>query len=131
MDDGWGPTSESEIPVEELTEEEHIRMTCEMMLEYLQRSYLEVAVNYDNCTRIVINQNTKWYQDFCACYQSVSWIYRNGKKTKNKKRPRTFIKRGATIAALKRMINGDFQGEYADRLMGIVEEFWTDYAEGY
>jgi hypothetical protein len=115
----------------ELTEEEHIRMTCEIMLEYLQRSYLEVAVNRENYTRMVCGQNTKWYQDFCAAYQSCAWIYRNGKKTKLKKRPRTFIKRCHTIAALKRMINGDFRGEYATRLMEFVEEFWATYAEGY
>jgi hypothetical protein len=29
------------------------------------------------------------------------------------------------------MINGDFRGEYATRLMEFVEEFWATYAEGY
>lgn len=106
-------------------------MTCEMMLEYLQRSYLEVAVNRENYTRMPVSHNTQWYRDFCACYHSISWIYRNGKKTKNKKRSRTFIKRCHTVAALKRMINGNFRGEYANRLMEFVEEFWTKYAEGY
>ena len=135
MDDDWDfgdfESSDTAVEEQELTEEEHLRMTCEMMLEFLQRSYLEVAVNRENCTRIVVNQNTQWYQDFCACYQSCSWVYRNGKKTKRKKRCRTYIKRCDTIAALKRMIKGDFSGEYAERLIYYAEQFWSDYAHGY
>jgi hypothetical protein len=118
-------------PVKELTKEEHTRLTCEMMLEYLQRSHLEVAVNYDNHIRVVVSQNTKWYQDFCSSYQNYSWVYRNGKRTKRQKRYRTIIKRCDTISTLKRMINGNFQGEYATRLMEFVEAFWEKYANGH
>ena len=115
---------------EGLTDEEYIRMTCEYMLEYLERSYLEVAVNQENCTRITVNRNTEWYRDFCAAYQNYSWVYRGGKRVKRKKRYRTIIKRCWTIAALKRMIDGNFKGVYATRLMEFIEVFWMKYAEG-
>lgn len=132
MDDWDFDDSEpSSVEQVELTEEEQLRMTCEVMLEYLERGYLEVGVNRENCTRIVVSQNTKWYQDFCACYQSASWVYRNGKRTKRKKRHRTYIKRCDTIAALKRMAKGDFSGEYAERLIYYVQIFWTEYAQGW
>lgn len=134
MSNGWdfcdSATSATCI-TEELTKEQHLCITCKTMLEFLKGSRLEVGVNRENCTRVVISQNTKWYQDFCACYTSCSWIYRNGKKTRRKKRVRTFIKRCDTISALKRMVNGNYSGEYAERLSYYVEIFWDEYANHY
>jgi len=129
--DAWSFEEEPVCQSKELTEEEHIRLTCEIMLEYLQRSHLEVAINQDSCIRVIVSQNTKWYQNFCSSYQNCSWVYRNGKRTKRKKRYRTIIKRCDTASALKRMINGDFRGEYATRLLEFVEIFWTKYANGH
>jgi len=80
MDDSWDfcDSPSSSVLEEELTESEHICITCKTMLEFLNKSHLEVVVN--DHIRITINNNTQWYQDFCAEYTNSSWIYKNGKR---------------------------------------------------
>jgi len=127
----FGFGEEQAVVEYEYTEEEELTLTLEAMLEYLLRSNLQVAVNKTNNTRMVVEYNTQWYQDFCGSYKSVCYVYRNSKKTKRMKRPRTFIKRCCTIAALKRMIKGNLKGEYAARILEFAEVFWEKYAPGY
>ena len=116
-----------EVDLSNLSDEDYVRATAETMLQYLERGILEVAVNRTNCTRTVVSTNTQWYRDFCAAYVRPS----NVRGTKRKRRPRTYIKRTHTEAALKRMMAGRLDSIYAERLMDYVERFCMDYADGY
>ncbi len=68
--------------------------------------------------RVVVSTNAFWYQRFCADYMSTR---------KRHPRPRTFIKRRETIAALKRMIHGDRTTEYAQRILRYCYENRVDF----
>lgn len=65
--------------------------------------------------RVCLDQNPDWYREFCASYM-------NRRRNRKWRRPRTFIKRIATLNALKRIAAGDLSGVYAERLLPFVQQ---------
>jgi len=61
--------------------------------------------------RAVQYANAAWYRKFCALYSSN----RKGSKV------RTRIKRRETIAALKRIIEGETKGVYVERILNFID----------
>ena len=103
----------------ELSDDEYVAATAAAMLVSLRHGRLEVVVDRERCIRQVVGTNAQWYRNFCAAHE---------RRRKRLKRPRTIIKRCDTVSALHRLIDGRYEGEYAQRLMPIVERFWMDYA---
>lgn len=97
-----------------------IKTTARVMLDELQAGSLEVAkVPIENgYKRVVCNQNTEWYREFCNDHIS----YKHGRF----RRPRTFIKRRDTERALTRIMEGKLNSVYAVRLLPYVEKFWQE-----
>lgn len=93
------------------------KLTPENMLWDLEANYLFVILtpapeqrHANHCIRTVEAQNPKWYQDFCALYPSS----RKGTKT------RTRINRRETIKWLKRIIEGETEGVYVEKLLEFI-----------
>src|SRR4051794_35935647 len=90
------------------------------MLNDLETWRLEVVLipapdPQHSCHRVrcVQSQNPVWYRKFCELYPS-------GRQRRSWK-PDTRIKREQTVRALKRIIDGDYSGEYADRLLHFID----------
>lgn len=90
------------------------------MLDELKASRLEVAKlpSRGGYRRVVVQQNAPWYQEFCAAHLHDRGT-RGGRHGRN--RPRTYIKRRETIAALERMLSGRPAGVYQTRLLELAE----------
>lgn len=87
-----------------------MRHALELMLAELRENRLEVIVLND--CRAVVSENCPWYRHFCDTHKSPRRRY---------PRPRTIIKRYATIRALERMLAGRFDSIYAQRLLPLAE----------
>ncbi len=94
----------------------------EDMLIELEASYFEVVLipapdprHSGHMIRACQYANPKWYQEFCAMYVSC-----RGTGRKKMRRPRTIIKRADTIAALKRIQQGQTKGIMVERLLDFV-----------
>lgn len=99
------------------------------MLDELEGNYHEVVLipapdpmHSGHKVRATQYANARWYQKFNQEYVSI-----RGRGRKVYKRPRTYIIRGHTIKALQRMIAGNFEGVYADRLIQFVEHFRANH----
>ena len=93
-----------------------IREIAIAMLEELEGNYLEVIkIRKSDGTwaRIAVSKNAEWYSAFCKKYLSTRRKY---------PRPRTFIKRNDTIKALRKIIRGETDGIYIDRLLNFIHE---------
>ncbi len=94
-------------------------MTAEVytwMLDELQANGLSVAkIRTDSgYVRVALSQNAPWYRDFCENYKGTR---------RRHPRPRTIIKRLATIATLKKLIRDtQHPGVYAERLRALAEQ---------
>jgi hypothetical protein len=87
-----------------------------ILRELLESSFPETAKvpgREGGYIRVPVSVNTEWYRRFCANHER--W---RGRKT------RTIIKRCHTIAALKRMEAGNFNGVYAERLKPFLCDDW-------
>lgn len=90
-----------------------------MMLNELQSSWLEVTKipsQHGGYIRVPVSVNAEWYSRFCSRFQRTRRKY---------PKLRTIIKRCHTIAALKRMQQGDRITTYARRLLDFME-VWFD-----
>lgn len=86
------------------------------MLEELESNYLEVIKikkSDQTWTRIAVSKNAEWYSAFCKKYLSTRKRY---------PKPRTFIKRNGTIAALRKIISGKTDGIYVSRLLDFIHQ---------
>lgn len=95
-----------------------IAETATYLLDELEGQGLEVVKvpSENGYVRVPVSVNAEWYRHFCASY----------KRSRNKyPRPRTIIKRCHTISALKRIISGNINGVYAERLMPYIEEAFS------
>jgi len=103
------------------------RQLAEEMLFELENSHFEVVLvpapeprHSMHQVRALQSANPAWYSRFTAQYVNCRGI---GKKRMT--RPRTYIVKRLTIAALKRMLDGDMNGIYAERLIGFIRrELW-------
>lgn len=89
-------------------------MTAEVyawMLAELEANGLSVAKvpsSRGGYVRVTLSQNAPWYQEFCESYKGVR---------RRHPKPRTIIKRVATVATLAKLIRvPDAPGVYAERL---------------
>lgn len=62
--------------------------------------------------RVLVSCNCEWYQELCRRHEYPRKRY---------PKPRTIIRRRETIAALKRMIRGNYTGVYADRIFDVLD----------
>ena len=89
------------------------------MLEKLEASYPEtvkVPSQHGGYIRVPVEVNTEWYRAFCRRYMRSRRRY---------PKIRTIIKRCTTIAAMKRMLRGDRETEYAQRLLDFINHHYT------
>lgn len=93
----------------------------EMMLNELESHQLVTILapskrgeNPWDMIRVNMDMNTKWYQKFCASYQSKRKI-RRGKFD-------TIIRRANVLRALNQMLAGKPAGKYAPDLQNIADE---------
>lgn len=101
------------------------------VLDRLDRMLVELEGNYHEVVlvpaefeyggggrmlRALQSANAVWYQKFNQQYTSI-----RGRGRKRYRRARTYIKRQWTLDALTRMLDGDFTGVYAERLLVFVE----------
>lgn len=102
-----------------------IRKAAQRMLEELKAGWLEVIKvrTEDGWKRVVCNRNAEWYWAFCADHIS----HRHGKF----RRPRTYIKRGATVKALTRLIDGEIETIYARRLLPYAYQYAAEHKRRY
>jgi hypothetical protein len=87
-----------------------------LLLEELEAGWLEVikAPGRDGgYVRVPISANAEWYRRFCRQYEV---------RRKRYPKPRTIIKRCHTIKALRRLMDGQKDGIYVDRLKEFIEE---------
>lgn len=92
-----------------------IESTLAWMLQELLDHRLESCVlpsKFGGYYRVLISQNCEWYQELCRRHEYPRKRY---------PKPRTMIRRRETIAALRRMIKGDYTGVYADRIFSVME----------
>lgn len=90
------------------------------MLDELESRRLEVCKlpsRQGGYTRVVVETNAEWYQEFCASYTRA-------RRTRYR-RERTIIKRRDTGNALKRLIAGNISGVYAERLQEMAKLLLT------
>lgn len=105
----------------EVTKE--ISEMAELMRADLSSRRLTVVLVYDVWTdntaaRTVMEQNPKWYREFCAHYSPSrrrGWNWANARR-------RTFIKRQGTLRALAEIAAGLCKTVYANRLLPYIEE---------
>ncbi len=84
------------------------------LLDELEGGWLEVAkVPNQNggYIRVAVSTNAEWYRRFCG---------RHLGSRKRYPKLRTFIKRCHTVAALKRIIQGEREGCYVERLLEVM-----------
>lgn len=98
------------------------RRLAEEMLFELENSYFEVVLipaperrHSGHQVRALQSANPAWYSRFAAQHVNCRGIGR-----KRMKRPRTFIKKSDTIRALQRLLDGDENGVYAQRLLTFI-----------
>ena len=72
--------------------------------------------NIGGMIRAAESTNPDWYRRFAGQYMNV-----RGRGRKRMRRPRTFINRSDTIAALRRILAGKRSGVYAERLTDFIE----------
>jgi len=98
-----------------------LRAAARDMLEELEAGWLEVIKvrTEDGWKRVVCNRNAEWYRHFCADHLS----HRHGRFP----RPRTYIKRGATMKALARLIAGETNTIYAQRLLPYAYQYTAEH----
>lgn len=95
------------------------RRTLAYMKEDLEASRpltIKVIGRDGGYIRVPVTQNPEWYRALCSAHKR----YRLNRKWR---RPRTIIKRCNTLKALDRMMDGNFTGVYAERLIEIVREY--------
>lgn len=86
------------------------------LLDELEAGWLEVCMVSNlngGYIRVPISVNAEWYSRFCAQYLS---------RSKRFPKLRTMIRRQHTIAALKRIEQGNTRGVYAERLLPFIED---------
>ncbi len=88
------------------------------MLEELEGSYpvtVKVPSQQGGYIRVPVSKNPEWYSELCKRHikQRVTRF----------RKPRTIIKRRDTLAALRRLIEGDDSGVYAERILEVANEF--------
>jgi hypothetical protein len=66
--------------------------------------------------RVAMDQNPRWYREFCAAYPA------NRSRPRRRSKPDTIIKRRHTLRALREIAAGRAQTTYARRLLPIVIE---------
>lgn len=94
-------------------------LDAKMMLDELLSSELSVILipapepkHSGHQIRAVESQNCQWYREFCSLYAS---------QLKRKTRFNTKIKRELTINALTKIIGGNKQGIYVERLLSFIK----------
>ena len=94
--------------------------SAKVMLQLMRECRLRVikVKSEPRDIRVAVEENCEWYKVFCATYMTS----RNGYP-----RERTIIRREATMRSLGRIVNGQFQGVYIDRLLPFVDQFHRDY----
>jgi hypothetical protein len=111
-----------------------LKMAAVHMLGELERNRLEVVLSPcergdpHRMIRVTNSTNPGWYRDLCAKYPV--------KRSKPRKRakPDTAIRRAGVVAALKSIINGEVETEYANRLLPYVYDvyekfYWEQHAK--
>lgn len=94
------------------------QQAAKYMLDELESGWLEVAKvesQQGGYVRVCVSVNCEWYSAFCRAHEG----FRHNRRYK---KPRTFIKRCHTIAALKRIVAGEVDSVYADRLKPFIDE---------
>lgn len=94
------------------------QQAAKYMLEELEAGRLEVAKvesQQGGYVRVCVSVNCEWYKAFCRAYEGFG-------RNQRYKKPRTYIKRCHTIAALKRIMEGDIDSVYAARLEPFISE---------
>ncbi len=88
------------------------------MLDELEAGWLEVAKvesQQGGYIRVCMSVNCEWYSRFCRAHEGF-------RRTRRWKKARTIIKRCHTIRALKRIIAGEMDSVYAERLEPFIRE---------
>lgn len=92
------------------------------MLDELEGSFHEVVLvpapdpqHSEHKIRLCHMQNCEWYRKFAALYTNC-----RGMPPKHMRRPRTFVRKDRTAATLRRMIDGNFSGVQAERLVDFI-----------
>lgn len=97
------------------------RRIAEHMAAELEASRLAVtlapALRGSGKVRVVESVNPSWYRRLCAVYAR----YRD-----RWQKPKTYIKRQHTLAALRRIADGDATGAYATRLVPLMQRVADD-----
>ena len=91
-------------------------MAAQYLLDDLQAHFPEtckVPGRHGGYIRVPVSVNACWYRRLCSRHKVGRRRY---------PKPRTIIKRCHTIKALHRIIAGNTDGVYAERLMPFVEE---------
>jgi len=94
------------------------QQAAEYMLEELESGWLEVAKvpsHQGGYVRVCMSVNCDWYRAFCRAYEGF-------RLSRRWKRPRTIVKRCHAIAALKRIMAGEMDSVYAERLEPFIQE---------
>ena len=92
------------------------REAAELLLEELEGNGLEVCKVpglEGGYVRVSVSVNCEWYRRLCCQWK---------KSRRRYPKARTIIKRVHTVAALRRIIAGNFSGVYAQRLQPFIEE---------
>ena len=94
----------------------------EMMLAELEGSCLEVVLipqrrhtNEGGMIRVAASKNALWYRNYCARHLSS--------RLRSRSLPDTRIKRRATVATLRALINGRSRSKYAPELVRIASRY--------
>jgi hypothetical protein len=85
------------------------------MLDELESRYpetIKVPTDSGGYVRVPVQQNAEWYRYLCR---------RNTVSRRRYPKPRTIIRRCHTIAALRRMLRGDRETVYAQRILDVME----------
>ena len=94
------------------------QQAAEYMLDELEAGWLEVAKvpsRHGGYVRVCVSVNCEWYSAFCRAHEG----YRRQRRWR---KARTIIKRSHTIAALKRIMAGEVDSVYAERLEPFIRE---------
>ena len=97
----------------------NVMRKLEQMLAELESNQLVTVlapskrgINPWDCVRVNVSESPRWYKRLCSAHASKRGVRRG--------RFDTVIRRQHALAALNRMLRGNFNGRYAERILEIM-----------